>query len=92
MNTTDDGAPVGEAPELSGPTGMFVAADRICEKAKRRAEALTTATKLIEIAQLHRKILDPQGYDACDHCWDPAGDCPVPWPCETMRIIERVTL
>lgn len=46
------------------------------------------ALKLNEISALHQRMHYEDNYAAWDYC---AHDN-APWPCETMRIVERVAL
>lgn len=49
------------------------------------------ALKLDEIRRLHRRFeIDGEAY--CAHCPDYRNEDSAPWPCETMRIVERVAL
>lgn len=46
------------------------------------------ALKLDEISALHQRMHYEDNYAAWDYC----SHCEGVWPCETMRIVERVAL
>lgn len=46
------------------------------------------ALKLDGVTNLHQHMHDGPAPDAWEYC----GHCGVTWPCETMRIVERVAL
>ena len=46
------------------------------------------ALKLDGVTKLHQRMHDGPAPDAWEYC----GHCKVTWPCETMRIVERVAL
>lgn len=44
--------------------------------------------KLAEVTKLHKHMHDGPAPDAWEYC----EHCKTTWPCETMRIVERVAL
>lgn len=79
MNKTDDGVPVGEAPDLSGLGRMLAAADGIRDKTERQARALREIRALHFSRQNICSALHPQSLCSCG----------AEEPCPTVRIIDR---
>lgn len=78
MNATDDGLePIGEAPEVTMP--------QVVDAITRQVQVLG------EIRALHRRVVTDAYSAYCWECRDVTGRR-VLWPCETMRIVERVAL
>lgn len=91
MNTTDDGQPVGE----DVPVGfqILLGTEHLGESpvGKILAGADLIAAQVLalkDVQDLHEHMYDGPAPDAWEYC----GHCKVTWPCETMRIVERVAL
>lgn len=52
-------------------------------------DEITRQVRIVtEVTALHEHMYDGLALDAWEYC----GHCKTTWPCETMRIVERVAL